>query len=96
MALLEIGCRDGWLLPSVDVLASRARALGDALRNSDDPAALAFEGYTLVGACWQSVESTSRAAMDVYVMPAQRPRGLEEALRNALVSGESLRRHETY
>jgi hypothetical protein len=80
MALLEIGCRDGWLLPSIEVLASRARTLGDALRNSDDPAALAFEGYTLVGACWHSPNDLWQA----YAMPVHRGQGLQEKLRQLI------------
>ncbi len=79
MALLECGCRDGWLLPEVCVLAERARALGEELRRGEGPAALAFEGYTLVGACWRSPAA-------VYVMPAQRASGLPHRLQEALTA----------
>jgi len=77
MALLEIGCREGWLLPEVRVLAERARVLGEELRRYEGPAALAFEGYTLVGACW-------RPPAIVYVMPAQRAGGLPSRLQQAI------------
>ena len=80
MALLEIGCRQRWVLPSIDVLAARASAVGEALRDCDDPVALAFEGYTLVGACWRTDGLAVPARMFAYVMPAQRSVGLEKQL----------------
>ena len=86
MALLEIGCRDGWLLPSIDVLSARARELGERLRTCDEPAALAFEGYTLVGACWRADSLGAPSLMHAFVMPAQRSFGLDKQL-FAMVQG---------
>jgi hypothetical protein len=80
MALIEIGCLRGWVLPSVDVLAARARALGERLRDCDEPAALAFDGYTLVGACWRADGFDASVRMLAFVMPAQRSAGLEKQL----------------
>ena len=80
MALLEIGCLQGWVLPSIDVLAAQARQLGERLRDCDEPAALAFEGYTLVGACWRADGLDGAVRKLAYVMPAQRAAGLEKRL----------------
>ncbi len=82
MALLEIGCRDGWLLPAVEVLATQAHALGEKLRLSEQPAALAFEGYTLVGACCFAYQSALVSSPQAYVMPAQLSVGLDGKLRD--------------
>jgi len=52
MALLEIGCRQGWRLPAGEVITDVAEALATTMQVQPATAVLAFEGYTLVGACW--------------------------------------------
>ena len=76
MAMLELACRQSWRLPSAEVLAQRARRLGEALQCDLARAALGFDGYTLVGACWRgsgnpAIERVPAIdAFGPYVMPS--------------------------
>ncbi|KFN41189.1 hypothetical protein [Arenimonas oryziterrae] len=91
MALLEIGCCNGWRLPDTAELAKHANAIGLALRSQEAKAALAFEGYTLVGACWRPlgtglVVQGDLPAFGPYVMPRQRQQGLDSRLLEAIAA----------
>jgi len=94
MALLEEGSRGSWRLPAADLLALRARQIGEALQSDAARSALAFEGYTLMGACWGSVDLSAGTAKLVipafgpYVMPGAAGSGLSTRLLEAL-SGPS-------
>ncbi|HMB57107.1 MAG TPA: hypothetical protein VKM35_07840 [Arenimonas sp.] len=102
MALLEVGCQQGWRLPGADVLAQRARQLGRQLQESDATIALAFEGYSVVGACWMFIASTAADAGQLstrigpYVLPNQLGRGLADQLQKRIAeAGASLSSNPT-
>lgn len=92
LALLEIGCRESWRLPGAEALAQRARQIGEILRENAASAALGFEGYTLIGACWRQQAFPCRSvasawpAFGPFVMPRQASAGLDLRLLAALAS----------
>lgn len=72
LAQLELGYRDGWPQPGSLAWAARAKELADRLRSGRGCVALAFEGYTLVGAAWSWEEGGSVARLGPYLMPQYR------------------------
>jgi hypothetical protein len=78
MALLErpsakrrnTSSRQEWRLPNAEALSERARAIGQALQSQEARVALAFDGYTVVGACWRTALDHS-ATHGPFVVPRQ-------------------------
>ena len=79
LAQLELGARIAWPTPGSRVWAACAARLGAQLRGSAAPVALAFDGYSLVGAVWprRDVPTLPRGP---YVMPQFRGGALERRL----------------
>lgn len=90
MALLEIGCRQGWRLPALDVITNGAEALAAIMKSQEAVAVLAFEGYTLVGACWcrdgcvADADAGPACLQGPFVMPHVACAGLAQRLQRQL------------
>ena len=84
LAQLQLGCRDGWPQPGTAAWAARAKELAGRLRNGRGCVALAFEGYTLVGAAWSWDEGGSVARHGPYLMPQYRDPRMEAWLAEAI------------
>lgn len=85
LAQLELGCRAAWPQPGAHAWAARAARLARRFADAPGKVALAFEGYTLVGAVW----TLGERRWDVrgpFVMPQFRASDLDSRLR-ALLNG---------
>ena len=69
LAQLQLGCCLGWPRPGTPGWARRARSLANAFYAEDGRIALAFEGYTLVGALWSRRIRDRDIVCGPYVMP---------------------------
>ena len=69
LAQLQLGCRDGWPRPGTAAWATRANELANRFCRERGRVALAFEGYTLVGASWSRDEGNPALFFGPYLMP---------------------------
>lgn len=84
LAQLELGCGPGWPMPGSRGWAARARGIGGLFEARCGRVALAFDGYTLVGAIWTCSEHPVALA-GPFVMPQFQATGLDSRLRAALL-----------
>lgn len=82
LAQLELGCRTAWPQPGARIWAARAHRIGVLFETHCGKAALAFEGYTLVGALWSRSER-ALALSGPFVMPQFRATDLQARLQTA-------------
>lgn len=87
LAQLELACREAWRTPEPQIWSARANQLGLAMAKDHGSVALAFEGYTVVGAMWCQDGGTDDAhVFGPYCLPQYARAGLESRLRALLVA----------